>query len=149
MSQDYSSLIRAAAAQYGVDPNLALAVAQQESGGKQYNSAGRVLTSPQGAMGIMQLLPSTAAGLGVDPTDPAANVDGGVKLLAQLLQQFNGNTSLALAAYDAGPAAVQTYGGIPPYAETQNYVASILAMLDSSPPDPRREIQAPRPGSQT
>lgn len=115
------ALIQAAAAKYGVDPNLALAVAKQESG---FNQGAR---SSAGAIGIMQLMPGTAAGLGVDPTDPAQNVDGGVRLLSQLLQQYNGDVSLALAGYNAGPGAVAKYGGVPPYPETQNYVASIMA----------------------
>jgi peptidoglycan DL-endopeptidase CwlO len=120
-------LITAAAAKYGVDPNLALAVAKQESG---YNQSAK---SSAGAIGIMQLMPATAAGLGVDPTDAAQNVDGGVRLLSQLIQQYNGDTSFALAAYNAGPGAVAKYGGIPPYPETQNYVASILSSVGGSP----------------
>jgi peptidoglycan DL-endopeptidase CwlO len=120
-------LITAAAAKYGVDPTLALAVAKQESG---YNQSAK---SSAGAIGIMQLMPATAAGLGVDATDAAQNVDGGVRLLSQLLNQYNGDTSLALAAYNAGPGAVSKYGGVPPYPETQNYVASILSAVGGSP----------------
>lgn len=123
------ALIQAAAAKYGVDPNLALAVAKQESG---YNQAAK---SSAGAIGIMQLMPATAAGLGVDPTDAAQNVDGGVRLLSQLLQQYNGDVSLALAGYNAGPGAVSKYGGVPPFPETQSYVASIMASLGQSPSD--------------
>ena len=119
--------IVAAANQYGVDPNLALAVAKQESGYQQTGSGGGTLTSSAGALGVMQLMPSTAAALGVNPNDQTQNINGGVKLLSQLLSQFGGNTSEALAAYNAGPAAVQKYGGVPPYPETQNYVSSILA----------------------
>ena len=129
--------IIAAANQYGVDPNLALAVAKQESGYQQYNSSGGVLTSKlangqPGAMGVMQLMPATAASLGVDPTDQTSNIDGGVRLLSQLLAQFNGNVSNALAAYNAGPGNVTKYGGVPPFAETQNYVSSILANYQPS-----------------
>jgi soluble lytic murein transglycosylase-like protein len=123
------ALIQAAAAKYGVDPNLALAVANQESG---LNQSAK---SSAGAIGIMQLMPATAAGLGVDPTDAAQNVDGGVKLLSQLLTQYNGDTSLALAAYNAGPGNVAKYGGIPPFPETQNYVASILSAVGQNSPD--------------
>lgn len=119
--------IIAAANQYGVDPNLALAVAKQESGYNQTGSGGGTLTSSAGALGVMQLMPSTAASLGVNPNDQTSNIDGGVKLLSQLLAQFNGNVSNALAAYNAGPGNVTKYGGVPPFAETQNYVSSILA----------------------
>lgn len=130
-SSSTQAQITAIAQQYGVDPNLALAVAKQESGYSQYNSSGGVLKSSAGAVGVMQLMPATAVGLGVDPNDQTQNITGGVKLLSQLLTQFNGNTSLALAAYNAGPGAVQQYGGIPPYPETQNYVSSIMANYQS------------------
>lgn len=119
------------ATQYGVDPKLALAVAQQESGFQQTGSNGQTLSSSAGALGVMQLMPTTAAGLGVDPNDQTGNITGGVKLLSQLLNQFSGNVPYALAAYNAGPGAVQKYNGIPPYAETQNYVSSIMANYQS------------------
>jgi soluble lytic murein transglycosylase-like protein len=130
---DYSSTITQIAQQYGVDPSLALAVANQESGGQQYNSSGGVLTSSAGAQGIFQLMPSTAAGLGVDPTDPVQNIQGGIEYLSQMLSQFGGNVQLALAAYNAGPGAVTAAGGVPPYTETQNYVSSIMSQLGLSP----------------
>lgn len=117
--------IIATAQQYGVDPNLALAVAKQESG---YNQNAR---SSAGAIGVMQLMPSTAAGLGVNPNDQTQNIQGGVKLLSQLLNQYNGNVPYALAAYNAGPGAVAKYNGVPPYAETQNYVSTIMANYNS------------------
>lgn len=126
------SLIVADSEQYGVDPNLALAVAKQESGYQQTGTGGGTLKSSAGALGVMQLLPSTAAGLGVDPNDESQNIAGGVKLLSQLLQQFNGDVTKALAAYNAGPVAVQKYNGVPPYPETQNYVASIMANYQSA-----------------
>jgi hypothetical protein len=126
-SNTYDSLIYASAAKYGVDPLLVKAVIKQESGGRQYKSNGQVLTSSAGAIGIMQLMPGTAKGLGVNPYDVGQNIDGGVKLLAQNIKAF-GSIPLALAAYNAGGGAVKKYGGIPPYAETQNYVKSIMSI---------------------
>jgi soluble lytic murein transglycosylase-like protein len=142
---DVQSTITAAAAKYGVDPSLALAVAQQESG---FNPSA---VSSAGAVGVMQLMPATAAQFGADPYDPAQNIDAGVHYLSNLLHQFGGDVSLALAAYNSGPGTVQKYGGIPPYPETQSYVSKILAALglDLSPPNPstgpRRTARAGAP----
>ncbi len=108
---------------YGVEitPNLVKSIIKQESG---FNPGA---VSPAGAQGLMQLMPSTARGLGVfNALNPYQNLKGGVTYLAQMLQRFEGNLPKALAAYNAGPSAVEKYGGIPPYAETKNYVQSIM-----------------------
>lgn len=112
-----------AANKYGVDPKLAIAVAKTESG------LSPEAVSPAGAVGVMQLMPDTAKALGVrDIQDPRENVDGGVRYLKDLLTMFHGDTNKALAAYNAGPQAVQSYGGVPPYSETQNYVSKVLSL---------------------
>lgn len=116
------NIVSSIAKKYEVDENLVKAVIKQESGFKSD------AVSKAGAMGLMQLMPATARGLGVsDPLNPIQNVDGGVRYLKQMLSKYNGNVILALAAYNAGSGAVDKYNGVPPYAETQNYVKSILA----------------------
>lgn len=121
----------------GVDPSLFRALIRQESGGRHYNTKGDpssgVLGSSAGALGYAQLMPGTAAGLGVDPTKPRQNLQGGARYLARQLDKYDGNVRHALAAYNAGPGAVDKYGGIPPYAETQNYVKSVLALQKEYP----------------
>ena len=114
-----------AARKHGVDESLVLAVANAESG---YRSDA---VSSVGAVGVMQLMPGTAASLGVtDSFDAKQNIDGGVRYLKQMLGRFGGDISLALAAYNAGPGAVEKYDGIPPYNETQAYVKNILADIN-------------------
>jgi soluble lytic murein transglycosylase-like protein len=112
------------ATKYNLSPNLLKTVAEAES------SLDPNAVSPAGAQGVMQLMPSTAKGLGVtDPFDPAQNIEGGAKYLKSLLDRFDNNLPMALAAYNAGPNAVKRYGGIPPYKETQKYVKKIMDNL--------------------
>ncbi|WP_303758066.1 lytic transglycosylase domain-containing protein [Selenomonas ruminantium] len=118
--QNLSTLIEAAARKYKVDPKLVAAVAEVESNGNQ-NAVSSV-----GAIGVMQLMPDTAASLGVDPYNKQQNIEGGAKYLRQMLDTFGGDTKKAVAAYNAGPGAVKDYGGVPPYKETQNYVNKVL-----------------------
>jgi soluble lytic murein transglycosylase-like protein len=118
--------IAAAASRNGIDPRVLRELVRHESG---FNPSAR---SPAGALGLTQLMPATAAGLGVtNPLDPAQSLEGGAKYLRQQLDHFGGDLSKALAAYNAGPGAVERYGGVPPYAETQKYVRSILASLQT------------------
>ena len=118
----YDAEIAAAAARHGVDPALLKGLIRQESG---FDPAAG---SPAGARGLTQLMPGTAAALGVtDATDPAQAIEGGAKYLRQQLEAFGGDVPKALAAYNAGPGAVKRYGGVPPYAETQEYVRKVQA----------------------
>ena len=117
---ELARVIHSAAQKYAVDPKLVSAVAEVESGGDQN------AVSPAGAVGVMQLMPDTAAGLGINPYDMKSNVEGGAKYLREMLDTFDGDVKKAVAAYNAGPNAVKAYGGVPPYAETQNYVTSVL-----------------------
>jgi soluble lytic murein transglycosylase-like protein len=115
-----AALVRRAALETGVDPALLAAVARTES---HFDPLAR---SSAGAAGVMQLMPATAQALGVEnPYDPAENVRGGARYLRELLDRF-GDVRRAVAAYNAGPGAVERYGGVPPYAETRRYVARVM-----------------------
>jgi len=122
---EVAAAIQDSATRHAVPLALADAVAWQES---RYNQAA---VSPKGARGVMQLMPGTATTLGVDALDMKSNIEGGVAYLAQQIRKY-GDLRLALAAYNAGPAAVDRYGDVPPYAETQNYVRTILARVAAS-----------------
>lgn len=116
----YADLFRAAGAAHGIQPSVLAAVAKIES------AFDPNAVSHAGAQGLMQFMPATAADMGVDPFDPASAIDGAARYLSQNLRRF-GSLELALAAYNAGPGAVQQHGGIPPFAETQAYVPKVLA----------------------
>lgn len=117
---EIARLVRGASVHFDVESALALAVIEVESGFDQNAE------SPKGAMGLMQLMPNTAKELNVkDPFNPVLNVYGGIEYLEKMLKKFRGNKRMAIAAYNAGPAAVKRHKGIPPFAETQNYVKKV------------------------
>ncbi len=117
----YDLQIRKISRRYGLDYRLVKALIRVESKFKQN------AVSAKGAMGLMQLMPETAKHFGVaDPFDPKENIDGGVRYLKSLLKLFNNNLILALAAYNAGPAAVKHYGGVPPFVETKTYLKKVM-----------------------
>lgn len=127
----YSTEIREAASRYGIDAGLVEALIWVES------TFDPRAVSPKGAQGLMQLMPSTASSLGIkDAFNPRQNIEGGVRHLRALLDRYNGDLPLALAAYNAGDGAVSWYRGIPPYPETRYYVKKILELYGSSSPQP-------------
>lgn len=145
-SGPYEPLIAQAAAQYGLDPAVLHGLIEQESG---FDPAAR---SSAGALGLTQLMPGTAASLGVtEPLNPAQSIAGGARYLSEQMQRFGGNTADALAAYNAGPGAVQSYGGVPPYPETQAYVSKVLgyaaAYRQAAPSVAATQPAAPSPGT--
>ncbi|MDI3532552.1 MAG: hypothetical protein PWR28_897 [Synergistaceae bacterium] len=128
--ESFSQTLDGLAKRYDVDPNLVRSVIVAESGGDPN------AVSPKGALGLMQLMPATASHLGVDdPFDPMQNLEGGIKYLAQLIDRYDGDVEKALAAYNAGPGAVDRHGGIPPFRETQAYVKKVLSLCAKSEVD--------------
>jgi len=125
---DLQAYARSAAQKAGIDPDIFTRQIQQESG---FNPAAK---SGAGAVGIAQFMPGTAQGLGIDPTDPYAALDAAARMDAQHLQKYGGDWSKTLAAYNAGPGAVDRYGGVPPYEETQRYVDNILQGKNTQAP---------------
>ena len=117
---DPKALVKDAAARYALPPTFVESVAKVES------AMNPKAVSPKGAVGVMQLMPSTARALSADPNDPAQNIDAGTRLLRELLIKYNGDVVKALAAYNAGEGAVEKYNGLPPYRETQNYVDKVI-----------------------
>ena len=117
---EIDGIIRECATKYGIDEKLLSLVAEAESGKNQN------VVSNKGAIGVMQLMPDTAKGLGVNPYNIRENIEGGAMFLKDMLEMYNGNVEKALAAYNAGPGNVNKYNGIPPFKETQNYVNKIM-----------------------
>jgi Transglycosylase SLT domain len=140
---DLNQVVSAASSKTQVDPDLITSVIHAESA---FNPKA---VSPKGAQGLMQLMPGTAAKLGVtDAFDPSANVNAGTQYLRELLLQYNGDIAKALAAYNAGPMRVQQYHGVPPYRETRAYVAQIIKEFNSKKLAARSESTPPKTKTQ-
>jgi soluble lytic murein transglycosylase-like protein len=136
------TLIQRLAQQYSVDPHLVRAIIMVESNFDPH------AVSRAGAQGLMQLMPDTAARYRVEnPFDPQANIEGGIRYLRDLLRLFPSDLRHVLAAYNAGEGAVQQYGGIPPYPETQRYVERVLALYGVTPSPPQGKIYRYRTAS--
>ncbi len=132
----FAEQIHAAAAQNGLDEKLVSSVISAES---NFNSRA---VSPKHAMGLMQLMPRTAADLAVsNPFDPAQNIDAGTRYLKQLLDQYHGNLTLALAAYNAGPGVVAQYRGVPPFPATHRYIRRVKKKLTAPPSSSTASLQ--------
>ena len=125
VNADYSSYVQKSARKYEIEPELIHAVIRTESNGNHR------AVSKKGAMGLMQLMPSTASDMNVgNPFNPEENIDGGTRYLRYLIEKFNGNLTLALAAYNSGPKTVERYGNVPPISETRQYVNRVLALYN-------------------
>jgi len=124
---DPKALVEAAAQKTAIPAKLLRSVVAAESAFQPQ------VVSPKGAIGLMQLMPATASQYGADPRDPAQNVEAGTAYLRDLLIKYKGDVALALAAYNAGPGAVQKYGGVPPYAETRSYVGRVIRNWQNTP----------------
>lgn len=125
LSRDYSQYIHKAASKYDLEPDLIKAVIKTESNGNHR------AVSRKGAIGLMQLMPSTASDMNVsNPYNPEENIEGGTRYLKYLLERFNGNMTLALAAYNSGPGTVEKYGNVPPIDETRQYVKRIMNLYN-------------------
>ncbi len=124
-ASEFDQIFEATAQRYGLDPALLKAVAHAES------AFSPLAVSEAGAKGVMQLMDATARQLGVkDSFDPSQNIEGGARFLRQLLDRYSGNEMLALAAYNAGPGAVDKWGGLPPYRETLTYVPRVMDLRE-------------------
>jgi soluble lytic murein transglycosylase-like protein len=132
VKKDPRELVEAAARKNGLPPHFVHSVVAAESGYKPD------ALSPKGAIGLMQLMPATAQTYNVDPHDPGQNVEAGAAYLRDLLVKYNGDARLALAAYNAGPGAVDKYKGVPPYAETQTYIERVLQKYKKADPQASR-----------
>jgi hypothetical protein len=125
IGHDFSGYVHKAAAKYELEPELIKAVIKTESNGNHR------AVSRKGAVGLMQLMPSTASDMNVsNPFNPEENIEGGSRYLKYLLERFNGNLTLALAAYNSGPGTVEKYGSVPPILETQQYVKKVFTMYN-------------------